>query len=94
MPKDTNYDHLIKLLIVGDSGIGKTNILLRFCENNFLNSHLTTIGNKSLMKELTLGLRLLILIIKELDYKSGTQQASKDLRLSLRRTLEELWGFC
>lgn len=46
------------------------------------------------MKELTLGLRLLILIIKELDYKSGTQQASKDLRLSLRRTLEELWGFC
>lgn len=45
MPKDTNYDHLIKLLIVGDSGIGKTNILLRFCEDNFLNSHLTTIGN-------------------------------------------------
>lgn len=45
MPKDQNYDHLIKLLIVGDSGIGKTNILLRFCEDNFLTSHLTTIGS-------------------------------------------------
>ena len=44
MPKDNSYDHLIKVLIVGDSGVGKTNMLLRFCENNFMNSHLTTIG--------------------------------------------------
>lgn len=44
MPKQQSYDHLIKLLIVGDSGTGKTNTLLRFCDNNFLNSHLTTIG--------------------------------------------------
>lgn len=50
MPKDVgNYDHLIKLLIVGDSGVGKTNMLLRFCEGNFLNSHLTTIGTAFLM---------------------------------------------
>jgi len=35
---------LIKLLIVGDSGIGKTNMLLRFCDNSFLTSHITTIG--------------------------------------------------
>lgn len=40
-----DYDHLAKLLIIGDSGVGKTNILLRFCENNFMSSHLTTIGN-------------------------------------------------
>ena len=42
--KDNNYDWLIKLLIIGDSGVGKTNILLRFCENNFHTNHLTTIG--------------------------------------------------
>lgn len=30
MRKD-GYDHLAKLLIIGDSGVGKTNILLRFC---------------------------------------------------------------
>ena len=48
MPKDNTYDTLIKVLIVGDSGVGKTNMLLRFCENNFMNSHLTTIGTSLL----------------------------------------------
>lgn len=31
MPKDHTYDHLIKLLVIGNSGVGKTNMLLRFC---------------------------------------------------------------
>jgi small GTP-binding protein len=44
MKKESGYDYLAKLLIIGDSGVGKTNILLRFCENNFMTSHLTTIG--------------------------------------------------
>ena len=38
------YDILIKLLIIGDSGVGKTCILLQFSEGNFTTSHLTTIG--------------------------------------------------
>lgn len=46
--KDNTYDWLVKLLIIGDSGVGKTNILLRFCDNNFIPSHLTTIGRFSI----------------------------------------------
>jgi len=42
--KNSGYDLLVKLLIIGDSGVGKTCLLLRFCENNFTTSHLTTIG--------------------------------------------------
>ena len=38
------YDHLIKLLMIGDSGVGKTCFLLRFADDNFTSSHLTTIG--------------------------------------------------
>jgi len=40
----TQYDYLIKLLIIGDSGVGKTCFLLRFSDDNFTASHLTTIG--------------------------------------------------
>lgn len=35
---------MIKLLMIGDSGVGKTCFLLRFADDNFTNSHLTTIG--------------------------------------------------
>ena len=42
--REPGYDWLVKLLIIGDSGVGKTNILVRFCESNFIASHLTTIG--------------------------------------------------
>ena len=38
------YDYMVKLLIVGDSGVGKTCILLRYCKDKFKESHLTTIG--------------------------------------------------
>lgn len=30
MKKDQGYDYLIKILVIGDSGVGKTNMLLRF----------------------------------------------------------------
>nr|XP_032836009.1 ras-related protein Rab-35 isoform X2 [Petromyzon marinus] len=38
------YDHLFKLLIIGDSGVGKSSLLLRFSDNVFSGSHITTIG--------------------------------------------------
>jgi small GTP-binding protein len=42
--QNNSYDFIAKLLIIGDSGVGKTCLLLRFCENNFMMTHLTTIG--------------------------------------------------
>lgn len=42
--KDT-YDQLIKILLIGNSGVGKTQILLRYSENNFKTSYMSTIGN-------------------------------------------------
>ena len=38
------YDHLIKLIIIGDSSVGKSCILLRFSEDNFPQSPMPTIG--------------------------------------------------
>lgn len=39
------YDYLVKLLIVGGSKTGKTNIVSRFVENSFNPNHFSTIGN-------------------------------------------------
>jgi Ras-related protein Rab-8A len=38
------FDHLIKLLIIGDSGVGKSCLLLRFTDDTFTPSFITTIG--------------------------------------------------
>ena len=36
--------HLLKLIIIGDSGVGKTNVLVRFCSNEFKQNYVATIG--------------------------------------------------
>lgn len=45
MSENSNNDWLIKLLIIGDSNVGKTNILIRFCDDRFHQTHISTIGN-------------------------------------------------
>jgi len=38
------YDYLFKILIIGDSGTGKSCLLLRFTERTFTESYISTIG--------------------------------------------------
>lgn len=40
----SNYDYLFKAIIVGNSAVGKTNIVLRFTEGIYKSSHMSTIG--------------------------------------------------
>lgn len=42
--KGPKYDHLLKLLLIGDSGVGKSCILLRYSDDSFTGSYITTIG--------------------------------------------------
>ena len=41
---DDAYDHLVKILMIGDSGVGKTCILQRIIRGDFSVNHLTTIA--------------------------------------------------
>lgn len=41
------YDYLFKLLLIGDSGVGKTCILFRFAEDAFNTTFISTIGESA-----------------------------------------------
>lgn len=41
---DWDYDYLIKLLALGDSGVGKTTFLYRYTDNKFNRRFTTTVG--------------------------------------------------
>ncbi len=38
------HDYLAKVVIIGDSAVGKTNILMRFTSQQYKLSHIPTIG--------------------------------------------------
>lgn len=41
---DRDYDYLFKLIIIGDSGIGKSSLLTRFADDVYTDSYISTIG--------------------------------------------------
>jgi GTPase SAR1 family protein len=38
------HDYMFKTILIGSSGVGKSNILLRFTHNKFNQNHQTTVG--------------------------------------------------
>lgn len=39
-----DYDYLFKLLLIGDSGVGKSCLLLRFADDSWSDTYISTIG--------------------------------------------------
>lgn len=50
-----DYDYLFKLLLIGDSGVGKSCILLRFADDTFSDSYISTIGVDFKIRTVTLN---------------------------------------
>jgi Ras-related protein Rab-11A len=39
-----DFDHVIKVVFIGDSAVGKTNILSRFCRDEYIHNSQSTVG--------------------------------------------------
>ncbi|OMP02604.1 Small GTPase superfamily [Corchorus olitorius] len=52
-PED-DYDYLFKLVLIGDSGVGKSNLLSRFTRNEFNLESKSTIGVEFATKSLSI----------------------------------------
>lgn len=51
---DEPFDYLQKVIIIGDSGVGKSNLLLRYSEGKFVDNYMMTIGINYVFKVITL----------------------------------------
>ncbi len=89
---DSKTDYVLKILTIGESGVGKTCILLRYTDNRFIKNHLTTIGNINfhLKKESITNRKTSLLQTKQLNSKSGTQPGRKDSATLLNSTIKML----
>lgn len=59
----TEYDYLFKLLLIGDSGVGKSCLLLRFADDTYTDSYISTIGVDFKIKTTTLDSQVIKLQI-------------------------------
>lgn len=49
------YDRLLKLIIIGESGVGKSALLLRYCEGVYNTNYISTIGVDFKIKTIEIG---------------------------------------
>ena len=40
----SDYDYLFKIILIGDPGVGKSSLLLRYMDDTFIRNHIPTIG--------------------------------------------------
>jgi len=57
------YDYIMKLIIVGDSGVGKSTLLKMYCDHEFSESYISTIGVDFKIKTIQVNNKLIKLQI-------------------------------
>jgi Ras-related protein Rab-8A len=62
--RDNSFDMQIKLLMIGDSGVGKTCLLLRYANDSFSPTFITTIGIDFKIKNIQLESKRIKLQVK------------------------------
>uniref|UniRef100_A0A9I9DIB2 Ras-related protein Rab11D n=1 Tax=Cucumis melo TaxID=3656 RepID=A0A9I9DIB2_CUCME len=80
------YDYLFKLVLIGDSGVGKSNLLSRFTRNQFNLESKSTIGVEFATKSLEIDGK----VIKAQIWDTAGQESSMVLAYDLRTKRSEV----
>ena len=71
-------DVCLKILLVGDSSVGKTTLLLQYVDGKFSENHITTIGVEYKDKEITVNNRKINLQIWDTSGQERYQAITKN----------------
>ncbi|KAM3326442.1 hypothetical protein P3S67_001568 [Capsicum chacoense] len=74
---EDDYDYLFKVVLIGDSGVGKSNLLSRFTRNEFSLESKSTIGVEFATKSLTVDSKV---IKAQIWDTAGQERWLKELR--------------
>ena len=81
MSEGKEYDYLFKILLIGNSGVGKSSLLFRFSENKWEKEFIPTIGVDFVSK-----LKLIFIIKKEVKNNRSRRKKGKIANMGHRRT--------
>lgn len=85
MSKRDNYDYLFKILLVGDTGTGKSSILSRFVDNTFTSNFISTIGVDFKIRTLTLPVSGVSRVVKLQIWDTAGQERFRTITTSYYR---------
>ena len=79
MSMQQEYDFLFKILLICNSAVGKSSLLLRFADNVFNESFLPTIGVDFKIRTFDLNGKMIKLQVSDLIwFRFGTLQVKRD----------------
>ncbi len=84
-----DYDYLFKLLLIGNSSVGKSSLLLRFSDNIFSERFISIYSASFQPLVLISRSEHSNLVEVQSNYKSGILLDRKDLKQSLHLTIKE-----
>ena len=83
---DQNFDYMFKLLIIGNSSVGKTSFLFRYADDSFTSAFVSTVGIDFKVKtvfrqdkrvKLQIWVKLFVVFFADISVKAVYQFTSK-----------------